>query len=306
MATDSMDLEVLTTEASDPRYQQIDTLSVAQLAHLMNEADQSVPLAVRAAMDQIVPTIEAVSERMALGGRLIYVGAGTPGRIGVLDASEIPPTFSASDRVIGIIAGGPRAILHASEGAEDDDAAGAAAIDETGVGPLDAVIGIAASGRTPFVVGAVSRAREVGALGIGLSCNAETPLSAAAEHPIEVIVGPEIISGSTRLKAGTAQKLVLNMFSTISMIRLGKTYGNLMVDVHASNEKLRNRAVRIVQKITGSPVEHASAALQQCGYSVPTAVIMLHSGMNPDQATTVLGNADGRLREALQSLESTP
>ncbi|WP_202912052.1 N-acetylmuramic acid 6-phosphate etherase [Nesterenkonia muleiensis] len=306
MATDSMDLEVLTTEASDPRYQQIDTLSVAQLAHLMNEADQSVPLAVRAAMDQIVPTIEAVSERMALGGRLIYVGAGTPGRIGVLDASEIPPTFSASDRVIGIIAGGPRAILHASEGAEDDDAAGAAAIDEAGVGPLDAVIGIAASGRTPFVVGAVGRAREVGALGIGLSCNAETPLSAVAEHPIEVIVGPEIISGSTRLKAGTAQKLVLNMFSTISMIRLGKTYGNLMVDVHASNEKLRNRAARIVQKITGSPVEHASAALQQCGYSVPTAVIMLHSGMNSDQATTVLGNADGRLREALQSLESAP
>lgn len=297
--------ELQTTEVADPRYQRIDTLTVAELATLMNEADKSVPSAVHDALDEIVPAIEAVSQRMRAGGRLFYVGAGTPGRIGVLDASEIPPTFSAEDKVTGIIAGGPDAIVNATEGAEDDDAAGALAVDEAGIGPMDAVIGIAASGRTPFVVGAVRRAEELGALGIGLSCNIRTPLSAVSQHPIEVIVGPEIISGSTRLKAGTAQKLVLNMFSTIAMISLGKTYGNLMVDVRASNEKLRQRAVRIVRQITGSDQDQARAALEGSEYSVPLAVIMLSGGLDLDRARTLLDEFDGRLRGALESLNGT-
>lgn len=295
----------LTTEAADPRYQRIDTLSVGELADLMNEADQSVPLAVRQAFPQLIPAIEAISERMAQGGRLIYVGAGTPGRIGVLDASEIPPTFSAHGKVLAIIAGGAKAIVNATEGAEDDDAAGATAVEEATVGPLDAVLGVAASGRTPFVVGAVRRARELGALGLGLSCNAHTPLSAAADHPIEVIVGPEIVSGSTRLKAGTAQKLVLNMISTISMVQLGKTYGNLMVDVHASNAKLRRRAESIVGEIAAVSTEKARSALEESGYSVPVAVITLISGLGPKAAQDTLATAGGRLREAMEALEAT-
>lgn len=296
-------LDVPATEASDYRYQQIDMLSVAELAQLMNEADQSVPLAVYEALGQIVPAIKAVSERMARGGRLFYVGAGTPGRIGVLDASEVPPTFSAQDKVIGLIAGGLDAISNATEGAEDDATAGAAAVDEAGVGPLDSVIGVAASGRTPFVVGAVRRARVRDALSIGFSCNAGTPLVEAAEHTIEVNVGPEIISGSTRLKAGTAQKLVLNMFSTISMIRLGKTYGNLMVDLRASNEKLRRRAIRMVEQIAESSSLEAQAALEACAYSVPVAVIMLRSRLGAEHAQETLALADGRLRAALETLE---
>lgn len=297
--------EVQTTEVADPRYGQIDALSVAELAELMNEADRSVPEAVHAALDEITPAIEAVSQQIKAGGRLFYVGAGTPGRIGVLDASEIPPTFSVEDKVVAIIAGGSDAIVNATEGAEDDDAAGALAIDGAGVGPGDSVIGIAASGRTPFVVGAVRRARELGALGVGLSCNTGTPLSAVAEYPIEVIVGPEIISGSTRLKAGTAQKLVLNMFSTIAMIGLGKTYGNLMVDVRASNEKLRQRAVRIVRQITEADNEMARTCLEESDYSVPLAVIMLSRGLDLGQARDLLDESDGQLRTALETLDGT-
>lgn len=294
----------LPTEAADPRYQDVDTLSVAEIARLMNQADQEVPLAVGEALGQIIPAIEAVSRRMAQGGRLIYVGAGTPGRIGVLDASEIPPTFSAQGRVLGVIAGGPEAIVNATEGAEDDEAAGAAAMDEAEVGRYDSVLGIAASGRTPFVIGGVRRARERGALSIGLSCNPRTPLSSIAEHGIEVIVGPEIVRGSTRLKAGTAQKLVLNMFSTISMIRLGKTYGNFMVDVQASNEKLRRRAQSIVLEITGSPAEEAQKALEAADFSVPAAVVMLKTGLDAEQAGEALASAGGRLRDTLNTLET--
>lgn len=292
--------QVTTTEGVDPRYERIDAIPVGELARLMNEADLTVPERVAEAMDQIVPAIERTSERMNAGGRLFYVGAGTPGRIAILDASEIPPTFSTSDRVIGIIAGGHTAIVDAVEGAEDDPAAGALAIEEAGVGPLDTVLGIAASGRTPFVIGAVGRARELGALGIGLSCNADTALSAAAELAIEVVVGPEIISGSTRLKAGTAQKLVLNMFSTISMVALGKTYGNLMIDVRPTNEKLRGRASRIVEHITSKPTADVLAALDAADYAVPVAVIMLNQGVTAARARDVLAAANGRLRAALE------
>jgi N-acetylmuramic acid 6-phosphate etherase len=295
-----VNLSELTTESADPRFAGIDTMSVGELAATMNAADATVPGAVQTALPSITAAIEAAAARMETGGRLVYVGAGTPGRLGVLDASECPPTFSTPPgQVFAIIAGGASAIVSPCEGAEDDEEAGAAAIDAAGIGPLDTVVGIASSGRTPYVLAAVRRARELGALTVGLSCNAGTPLSAAAEHAIEVLVGPEVISGSTRLKAGTAQKLVLNMFSTIVMVRLGKTYGNLMVDVKASNGKLRERAVRMVRAITGAGREEALAALDANGFNVKQAVVASRFGLSPQDAAARLAAAGGRLRVAL-------
>lgn len=295
-------LSVLATEVSDPRFAQIDRMSVAELAQTMNDADATVPAAVQRALGQIVPAIEATSERMSRGGRLVYVGAGTPGRIGVLDASECPPTFSTPpELVFGIMAGGPGAIVNPVEGAEDDPIAGAAAIDAAEIGPLDTVIGIASSGRTPYVVAAVRQARERGALTVGLSCNAGTVLSEAAEHGIEVEVGPEVLSGSTRLKSGTAQKLVLNMFSTIVMVQQGKAYGNLMVDLKATNHKLRERAIRMVQTIAEANRDDAIAALETSDFDVKLAAIMLLRGDELAAARNRLAAADGRLRTALEA-----
>ena len=299
---DAGELAELLTESVDPRYADLDTLSVPALAQLMNEADRTVPEAVRAALPQIVPAIEAIAERMAAGGRLLYVGAGTPGRLGVLDASECPPTFNtAPGQVSAIIAGGTEALLTAIEGVEDDASAGVAAVDEVGIGPHDSVVGIAASGRTPYVIGAVTRARERGALTVGLSCHAGARLSTAAQLPIEVIVGPEVVSGSTRLKSGTAQKLVLNMISTITMVRLGKTYGNLMIDVRATNHKLRERAQRIVQHITGATREDVSSALDESDNDIRVAALMLARTESADAASARLRRAGGNLRTALET-----
>jgi len=293
-------MDEMLTERVDPRYARIDRASVADLARLMNEADRSVPDAVASAMDQIVPAIEAVADRLARGGRLIYVGAGTAGRIGVLDASECPPTFGTSpDLVLGVIAGGPAAILAAQEGAEDDLAAGARIAEDLHIDALDAVVGIAASGRTPYVIGALRAARARGAATIALSCNLRTPLSDEAELPIEVPVGPEVLAGSTRLKAGTAQKLVLNMISTIAMVRLGKTWGNLMVDLRATNAKLRERAIRITQAVTGADRATAEAALLASGWEVKPAVLIIERGVDLAEARRRLAR-NGRLREALE------
>lgn len=295
-------MDDMLTEQVDPRYGAIDAASVEDLARLMNQADETVPAAVRAAMSQIVPAIEAVSDRLARGGRLFYVGAGTAGRIGVLDASECVPTFNTPpDLVQGLIAGGPDAILNASEGAEDDADSGAQVIADHGVTAVDAVVGIAASGRTPYVLAAIRAARLRGALTVSLSCNLETPLSDEAEYPIEVPVGPEVLAGSTRLKAGTAQKLVLNMISTIVMVRLGKTYGNLMVDLRATNAKLRERAVRIVQAVTGADRDRAEAALQQAGLDVKLAILIVGRDLDVDEARRRLTAAEGRLRTALEA-----
>ncbi|WP_052422901.1 N-acetylmuramic acid 6-phosphate etherase [Nonomuraea candida] len=295
-----MRLSELTTESADPRFAGIDTMSVGELAATMNAADATVPGAVAAALPSITAAIEAAVPRMRSGGRLVYVGAGTPGRLGVLDASECPPTFSTPpEQVFAIIAGGESAIVSPCEGAEDDEEAGAAAVTAAGIGPLDTVVGIASSGRTPYVLAAVRRARALGALTVGLSCNAGTPLSRAAEHAVEVLVGPEVISGSTRLKAGTAQKLVLNMFSTIVMVRLGKTYGNLMVDVKAGNAKLRERAVRMVRAITGAGREEALAALDASGFNVKQAVVATRFALSPQDAADRLAAAGGHLRTAL-------
>ncbi|WP_405145265.1 N-acetylmuramic acid 6-phosphate etherase [Sphaerisporangium sp. NBC_01403] len=298
--SESARLGDLVTEATDPRYAEIDKMTVGELAAAMNEADTTVPGAIARALPQITSAIETAAERMKAGGRLIYVGAGTPGRLGVLDASECPPTYGTPpEQVFGIIAGGQSAIVSPSEGAEDDTDAAVAAIEAAAVGSLDTVVGVTSSGRTPYVLSAIRRARERGALTVGLSCNAGSPLSEAAEHAIEVIVGPEVVSGSTRLKAGTAQKLVLNMFSTIVMVQLGKTYGNLMVDVRATNGKLRERAIRIMRTVTGARRDEAISTLDRNDYNVKQAIVAFRLGLTPQEAMARLVESSGRLRVAL-------
>jgi N-acetylmuramic acid 6-phosphate etherase len=294
------ELDALTTEAYRADLAEIDQRSTLDIARLMNAEDAGVPAAVAGQLPRIAAAIDAAAERMARGGRLLYLGAGTAGRLGVLDASECPPTFNTDpEEIAGLIAGGPAAMVTSVEGAEDDAGQAAADLDARGVGAADVVVGISASGRTPYAVGAVRHARAVGALTVGLSCNADSPLAAAADHGIEIVVGPELITGSTRLKAGTAQKLVLNMISTISMIRLGKTYGNLMVDVRASNEKLRARSRRIVRLATGAPDEAIEAALTATGGEVKHAILTILGGVDATTAERLLAASGGHLRAAL-------
>jgi len=283
----------LSTEGARAERAEIDRLPTAELVRLMNADDAIVPAAVGEAAPAIAAAVDAIVERLEAGGRMIYVGAGTAGRIGVLDASECGPTFN-TDRVMGVIAGGQVAVSTASESAEDHPDSGAQAIAVLGVGAHDAVVGISASGRTPYVLGAIARARVAGALTVGLACNADSELSAAVEHPIEVLVGPEFIAGSTRLKAGTAQKLVLNMLSTLTMVRLGKTYGNLMVDVRVTNAKLRDRATRIVEQVAGVDATAAASALAEAGGDA-----MLRTGTRAAGARERLDAAGGHLRRAL-------
>ncbi|TYB59442.1 N-acetylmuramic acid 6-phosphate etherase [Nonomuraea sp. PA05] len=288
------------TEQSDPRYSQIDRLPTDRIARLMNQADAAVPAAVAVAIPAISAAIDAIAERMAAGGRLFYVGAGTSGRLAVLDASECPPTFGTDPSLVqGVIAGGLDALTRSVEGAEDDAEAGAAALKDLEVGPLDSVVGVSASGRAPFVLGALAEATARGALTVGLSCNDDAPLSAAAEHAIEVVVGPELVTGSTRLKAGTAQKLVLNMISTISMVKLGRTYGNKMIEMSAMNSKLAGRAMRIVADITGADRETAGAALDAAGGQAKVAVLMIQHGLDADGARALLESHGERLSDAL-------
>jgi N-acetylmuramic acid 6-phosphate etherase len=293
-------LSTLTTEAYRPDLAEIDRQSTLDIARTMNREDAAVPSAVAAQLPQIAAAIDGAAERMARGGRLIYLGAGTAGRLGVLDASECPPTFNTEpDEVIGLIAGGPNAMATAVEGAEDSKELAAGDLDALGVGADDVVVGVSASGRTPYAVGAVEHARALGALTIGLSCNTGSPLAAAADHGIEVVVGPELITGSTRLKAGTAQKLVLNMISTISMIRLGKTYGNLMVDLRASNEKLRARSRRIVALATGAGEDAVEQALTATGGEVKNAILTILGKVDAATAARLLDDSRGHLRAAL-------
>lgn len=295
-----MDLKDLTTEKRNPRTQRIDTLPTLEMARLMNEEDKRVPQAVERALPAIAAAIDAVAARLAAGGRLFYVGAGTSGRLGVLDASECPPTFGTPPSLVqGVIAGGPDAVFAAVEGAEDDAQAGADDLLERALGEQDAVVGLAASGRTPYVVGALAFARRAGALAVAVTCNEASPLAAKADIAVEVVVGPEALSGSTRLKAGTAQKLVLNMLSTGVMIRLGKTYGNLMVDVKATNEKLRDRARRIVAAATGLPPAEAEKALCAADYDAKLAICMHLTGCGKDAAAQRLAAHGGRLACAL-------
>ncbi|MFD9218467.1 N-acetylmuramic acid 6-phosphate etherase [Streptomyces sp. NPDC060064] len=296
------ELATLTTEAFRPELAEIDRLPTLEIARIMNGEDESVPAAVAAQLPRIAAAIDDTAERMSRGGRLVYAGAGTAGRLGVLDASECPPTFNTDPtEVVGLIAGGPSAMVKAVEGAEDSKELAAADLDALKLTADDTVVGISASGRTPYAIGAVEHARFLGALTIGLSCNADSALGAAADHSIEIVVGPELLTGSTRLKAGTAQKLVLNMISTITMIRLGKTYGNLMVDVRASNEKLRARSRRIVALATGASDEEIEAALAATDGEVKNAILTILGSVDGPTAARLLTESKGHLRAALQS-----
>ncbi|MFE2852864.1 N-acetylmuramic acid 6-phosphate etherase [Streptomyces lavendulae] len=293
-------LDTLTTEAFRPELADIDRLPTLEIARIMNAEDATVPAAGAGELPRIAAAVDAIAARRARGGRLVYAGAGTAGRLGVLDASECPPTFNTDpQQVVGLIAGGPGAMVKAVEGAEDSAELAAADLTALGLTADDSVIGISASGRTPYAIGAVDFARSRGALTVGLSCNAGSALAAAAEHGIEVVVGPELLTGSTRLKAGTAQKLVLNLISTVTMIRLGKTYGNLMVDVRASNEKLRARSRRIVALATGAPDAEIEAALTATGGEVKDAILVILGGVDGPTAAALLATAGGHLRAAL-------
>lgn len=294
------ELEALTTEAFRPELAGIDRLSTLEIARLMNSEDSGVPGAVAECLPRIAGAIDAIASRMARGGRLVYAGAGTAGRLGVLDASECPPTFNTEpSQVVGLIAGGPEAMVTSVEGAEDSKELARKDLDALVLTPDDTVVGVSASGRTPYAIGAVEHARALGALTVGLACNRHSALAAAAEHGIEVVVGPELITGSTRLKAGTAQKLVLNMLSTITMVRLGKTYGNLMVDVRASNDKLRARSRRIVALATGAPDEEIEKALSESGGEVKNAILTILAGVDGPTAARLLEESGGHLRAAL-------
>ncbi|MEV0241874.1 N-acetylmuramic acid 6-phosphate etherase [Streptomyces sp. NPDC050674] len=294
------ELESLTTEAFRPDLADIDRLPTLDIARLMNGEDATVAAAVAARLPLIAAAIDAVADRMARGGRLVYAGAGTAGRLGVLDASECPPTFNTDpSRVVGLIAGGPDALITSVEGAEDSRELARADLERLALTPDDTVVGISASGRTPYAIGAVEHARARGSLTVGLACNPGSPLAAAADHGIEIVVGPELLTGSTRLKAGTAQKLVLNMLSTITMIRLGKTYGNLMVDVRASNDKLRARSHRIVALATGAQDKEIEEALTATDGEVKHAILTILAGVDGPTAAKLLAASDGHLRAAL-------
>ena len=267
----------------------------------MNEEDRRVADAVAAVLPQVAAAVIRVGDVLRAGGRLIYVGAGTSGRLGALDAAECPPTFGTPpEQVQAVIAGGRRALEQAVEGSEDDGEAGAAEMDARTVGPRDVVVGISASGEAPFVIGAVERARDRGAATIGLVCSAASRLEAVCEIAIAPLVGAEVIAGSTRLKAGTAQKMVLNMLSTLSMVRAGKVYGNLMVDLAVTNSKLRRRAARIVAMVTGADEDAARAALDRSRSRVPVAIVMLARGVDVNEAEALLDRASGDIRRVLE------
>lgn len=298
-----LNLGGLATEAVRPELAALDMLDASQLVSLMANDSRRATDAVVAAAPAISTAVELVCGRLRAGGRLIYVGAGTAGRLAVLDAAELGPTFSVPPGVAeAVIAGGDEALRHSVEGAEDDRSAGAAALSNLEVSSADVVIGVSASGRTPFVLGAVDHARSVGAATVGLSCNSGSPLSAATDNPVELIVGGEVLAGSSRMNAGTAQKIALNAISTSSMVLLGKTYGNLMVDLRPTNTKLRDRAVRIVQAVTGAGPERAAEALAAADWDVKVACLVASSGQDVGSVIPVLEAAQGRLREALSML----
>jgi N-acetylmuramic acid 6-phosphate etherase len=294
------DLGQLNTEAIDSRFSKIDTLSTIDLLKLFNDSDKSVAEEVEKVLPKVAKAITEITKRMESGGRLIYVGAGTSGRLGVLDASECIPTFSLEDGlVIGIIAGGDTALRTGIEGAEDIPEGAIEDLNKMNLSKKDSLVGIAASGRTPYVIGALKYAKEIGAASIALSCNLNSELSKYADIAIEVDTGAEILAGSTRLKAGTAQKLVLNMISTVSMIKLGKTYGNLMVDLQVSNIKLRDRAIRIIQAATSCDFKRAQEALQESKDQVKVAIVMILLDSSAEKALELLKASGSRVRAAL-------
>ncbi len=300
-----MNLAGLPTEARNPRSSSLDSMSTAEILRLMNDEDQTVAEAVRDCLGAIEQAVDRAAVSLGQGGRLVYAGAGTSGRLGLLDAVECPPTFSTDPtQVVALLAGGDSAFVQAVEGAEDDPTRGAAAVDQLDVGPLDTVVGLAASGRTPYVVGALVRARERGASTVSVACNPESRIGTEADVAIEVVTGPEVLTGSTRLKAGTAQKMVCNMISTTAMVRIGKVYGNLMVDLHPTNAKLVDRSHRIVADATGVDLATATTALRAAGGNSKVAIVMLLAGADAQDAAALLDRSHGRVTGAVT--EPTP
>ena len=290
----------LSTERRNPKTHRLDARSALDIARIINAEDAKVADAVKKALPQIAQAINAIANSLSKGGRLIYVGTGTSGRLGALDAAECPPTFNTDAKTVQfVIAGGVKALGAAVEANEDSRATGRADIAKHKPGKSDVVVGITASGRTPYTVAAVEHARSRGTLTVGITCNRSSPLERAAEIPIVVEVGPEVVTGSTRMKAGTAQKMVLNMLSTGAMARLGYVYGNLMVNVHLKNRKLVERGIRMLQQATGLDRSRSIKALRAAGGSVPVAIVMVKRGATRSEAERRLKEADGHVREAL-------
>ncbi|MEK3805295.1 N-acetylmuramic acid 6-phosphate etherase [Bacillus sp. FSL H8-0547] len=293
-------LRSLTTELRNEQTMKIDSASTLEILSIMNNEDMKVAVAVQEVLPEVKAAVEFAYESLKKGGRIIYIGAGTSGRLGVLDAVECPPTFSTSpDTVIGLIAGGERAFVKAVEGAEDREDFGVNDLKSIQLTANDTVIGIAASGRTPYVYGGLQYAKSIGAKTVALSCNKDAKISEAAEVGIEVIVGPEVVTGSTRMKAATAHKMVLNMISTASMIKIGKVYENLMVDVNVSNYKLKERAVSIIQTLTGADYETAKETLEKAELKVKPSIVMIKAKVAYDEASDLLLRADGDVRKAI-------
>ena len=296
------EISALVTEAANPRYPDLAALTSYELVTAMNSEDALVPAAIAQQLPVLAAIIDEIAQRMRQGGRLIYVGAGTPGRLGILDASECPPTFGTDPSlVVGVIAGGQKAVEQAVENAEDSVEAGAADMAALKLGPTDSVVGLAASGRTPYVIAAVKAARAQGAYTVGFACNNDSALGAAADTALEIEVGPEFLSGSTRLKSGTCQKLVLNMISTISMVRLGKTYKNVMVDLRATNAKLQARSERTLMRATGCDAATATSALIAADGHVKAAILSIMTGLPAAQAAELLAVKEGFLPAAISA-----
>ncbi|KAB8305596.1 N-acetylmuramic acid 6-phosphate etherase [Rouxiella chamberiensis] len=294
------DLGTLVSETRNPETMNLDEMSTLELVTCFNQQDRKVPEAIQKVLPEIAKAVDSAAASFKAGGRLIYLGAGTSGRLGVLDASECPPTFGVPHgMVVGLIAGGPGAMLKAVEGAEDSETLGVEDLKNLNLTDKDTVVGLAASGRTPYVIGALRYATDLGCATVAISCNPDSPIAREANIEISPVVGPEALTGSTRLKSGTAQKLVLNMISTGAMVKTGKVYQNLMVDVKATNVKLVDRACRIVVEATGASRADAEQALSQTGFDVKPAILMLLAGIDASEAKARLSHHNGFLRAAL-------
>ena len=294
-------LSTLITEQRNPNSMHVDSLSALEIVQLMNEEDKQVPLAIEKCLPQIAQAVERIVAAFQQGGRLVYIGAGTSGRLGVLDASECPPTFGVSPEMVkGIIAGGERALRHPIEGAEDSKAQAVVDLQTIQLSSKDVLVGIAASGRTPYVIGALEYAKSLGSVTVSIASNPNSAMANIVDIAIDTVVGPEVLTGSSRLKSGTAQKLVLNMLTTASMILMGKCYQNLMVDVQASNEKLKARAIRIVMQATDCDKALAEETLKQADQNAKLAIMMILSGLDRAQAEALLEKHHGKLQLALK------
>ena len=294
-------LSTLITEQQNPNSMHVDSLSALEIVQLMNQEDKQVPLAIEKCLPQIAQAVECIVAAFQQGGRLVYIGAGTSGRLGVLDASECPPTFGVSPEMVkGIIAGGERALRHPIEGAEDSKTQAVVDLQTIQFSSKDVLVGIAASGRTPYVIGALEHAKSLGSVTVSIASNPNSAMANIVDIAIDTVVGPEVLTGSSRLKSGTAQKLVLNMLTTASMILMGKCYQNLMVDVQASNEKLKARAIRIVMQATDCDKALAEETLKQADQNAKLAIMMILSGLDRAQAEALLETHQGKLQLALK------